>query len=73
MWLKDQIDKISEDLKIFTVYRDIHSVVFITKDQIFYKTKHIDVSYHFVREMIAHGDIEVSKVDTKQNPTNMMK
>ena len=36
------------------------------------RTKHIDVRYHFVREIIARGDIVVSKVGTQDNPTNMM-
>ena len=35
------------------------------------KTKHIDIHYHFVREVIAHGDIVVSKVSIRDNPTNM--
>ncbi|PHT33090.1 hypothetical protein CQW23_29427 [Capsicum baccatum] len=34
--------------------------------------KHIDVRYHFVREIIAHGDIMVSKISTHDNPVDMM-
>ena len=30
-------------------------------------TKHIDVSYHFVHDIIARGDIVVSKVGTQDN------
>ena len=36
------------------------------------RTKHIDVRYHFVHEIIACGDIVVSKVGTQDNPTNIM-
>ena len=36
------------------------------------RTKHIDVSYHFVHEIIAGGDIVVSKVGTQDNPADMM-
>ena len=36
------------------------------------KTKHIDVRYHFVREIITRGDIVVSKVGTQDNPADMM-
>ena len=28
--------------------------------------------YHFLREIIAHGDIVVSKVRTQDNPIDMM-
>ena len=34
--------------------------------------KHINVRYHFVREIIARGDILVSKVGTQDNPADMM-
>ena len=36
------------------------------------RTKHIDMRYHFVREIIAHGDIVVSKVGTQDNSADMM-
>ena len=36
------------------------------------RTKHIDVHYHFVGEVIAYGDIFVSKVSTHDNSVNMM-
>ena len=36
------------------------------------RTKHIDVRYHFVREVIARGDIVVSKVNTHDNLNDMM-
>ena len=36
------------------------------------RMKHIDVRYHFVREIIARGDIVVSKVRTQDNPVDMM-
>ena len=36
------------------------------------RTKHIDVRYHFVRDVIACGDIIVSKVSAHDNPADMM-
>ena len=36
------------------------------------RTKHIDVRYHFVREIIACDDIPVSKVSTHDNLVDMM-
>ena len=36
------------------------------------RTKHIDVRYHFVREIIACGDIVVSKVGSQDNPADMI-
>ena len=36
------------------------------------RTKHIDVRYHFVCEIIARGDIIASKVETQDNLADMM-
>ena len=36
------------------------------------RTKHIDGHYHFFHEVIARGDIVVSKVSTHDNPVDMM-
>ncbi|KAG8493062.1 hypothetical protein CXB51_010388 [Gossypium anomalum] len=48
-------------------------ISFLMKDQMFHeRTNHIDVRYHFVRNIIACGDIVVSKVSTHENPTDMM-
>ncbi|PHU29366.1 hypothetical protein BC332_01459 [Capsicum chinense] len=43
------------------------------KDQMLHeRTKHIDVRYHFVREIITRGDIVLSKISPHDNPTDMM-
>ena len=43
------------------------------KDQMLHeRTKNIDVRYHFIREVIAHGEIVVSKVSTHANSADMM-
>ena len=40
-------------------------VLYFTKDYMFHeRTKHIDVRYHFMHEIIARGEIVVSKVGT---------
>ncbi|KAG8474528.1 hypothetical protein CXB51_031383 [Gossypium anomalum] len=63
IWLKGLFSELNEDLQISTVFCDSQSAIFLTKDQIFHeRTKHIDVRYHFVRDIIARGDIVVSKL-----------
>ena len=73
LWLKGLFGELGNQLQISTLFCDNQSTTFLTKDQMFYeKTKHIDVRYHFVREIIARGDIVVSKVGTQDNPADMM-
>ncbi|KAG8499322.1 hypothetical protein CXB51_005880 [Gossypium anomalum] len=73
IWLKGLFSELNEDLQISTVFCDRQSAIFFTKDQMFHeRTKHIDVRYHFVRDIIACGDIIVSKISTHENPADMM-
>ena len=73
MWLRGLIGEIGQDLQISTVLCNSQSAIFLTKHQMFHDgTKHIDVRYHFVLDVISRGNIVVSKVDTKDNPTDMM-
>ena len=73
LWLKGLFGELSDQLQISTLFFDNQSVIFLTKEQMFHeRTKHIDVRYHFVREIIAHGDIVVSKVGTQDNLADMM-
>ncbi|KAG8477717.1 hypothetical protein CXB51_027597 [Gossypium anomalum] len=63
IWLKGLFSELNEDLQISTVFCDSQSAIFLTKDQMFHeRTKHIDVRYHFVRDIIARCDIVVSKL-----------
>ncbi|KAG8496862.1 hypothetical protein CXB51_008020 [Gossypium anomalum] len=58
IWLKGLFSELNEDLQISTVFCDSQSAIFLTKDQMFHeRTKHIDVQYHFVRDIIARGDM----------------
>ena len=36
------------------------------------RTKHIDVRYHFIRGVIAEGDVKVCKISIHDNPADMM-
>ncbi|KAG8479138.1 hypothetical protein CXB51_029778 [Gossypium anomalum] len=73
IWLKGLFSELNEDLQISTVFCDSQSVIFFTKDQVFHeRTKDIDIRYHFVRDIIARGDIVVSKISTHENPADMM-
>ncbi|CAA6656774.1 unnamed protein product [Spirodela intermedia] len=45
----------------------------MNKNQMFYEsTKNIDVKYHFVRDVIMQGKVDVKKVHTIENPTNIL-
>ena len=73
IWLKGLFSELNEDLQINTVFCDNQSAIFLTKDQIFHeRTEHTNVRYHFVGDIIARGDIVLSKISTHENRVDMM-
>jgi hypothetical protein len=36
------------------------------------KSKHIDIRYHFIRDIIEKGLVKVCKISTDNNPADMM-
>jgi hypothetical protein len=47
---------------------DSQSAIFLAKNPAYHsKTKHIDVQYHFVRDMVERKKVLLEKVDTLQN------
>ena len=53
--------------------RDSQSVIFLVKNLAYHSnTKHIDVQYHFVRDMIEDKKVLLLKVDTLKNTVDAL-
>ncbi|KAE8691598.1 Transducin/WD40 repeat-like superfamily protein isoform 2 [Hibiscus syriacus] len=66
-----------EDLGVvqshINLYCDSQSAIHLEKNQVYHsRTKHIDVKYHFVREIFEEGKILLQKITTLENPADMM-
>jgi hypothetical protein len=73
IWLKGLVSKFNSTHGVIIVYCDSQSAIHLTKDQMFHeRTKHIDVRYHFVRDIVVSGDIIVNKISTTDNPVDML-
>jgi len=47
--------------------------IYLAKNQVYHvRTKHIDIKFYFVWEILDEGDIELQKIYTKENPTEML-
>ncbi|KAL4581701.1 hypothetical protein LXL04_006228 [Taraxacum kok-saghyz] len=72
IWLKGLFGELDDRLKVTTVFCDNQSAIFLSKDQMFHdRIKHIDIRYHFVRDIIEKGDCVVEKIHTDYNPADM--
>ena len=73
VWLKGLFVKLCGVDSCIDLFCDSQSAICLTKDQMFYKrTKHIDVKYHYVRDVISQGKLKVCKISTHDNPADMM-
>ena len=73
IWLRGLNSKLCQVTSCITIHCDSQSTICLTKDQMFHeRTKHIDVRYHFIRVVIADGDVKVCKINTRDNPADML-
>ena len=48
-------------------------MIFLFKDQMYHdRTKHIDVKYHFISEVITKKDVLLYKIDSAHNRVDML-
>ena len=68
IWLKRLCSNIGFDVAQITIYCDSQSAIYLAKNASFHaKTKHIDVQYHFVHDMVEDGKVKLEKVATLEN------
>ena len=72
LWLWGLLDDLGIEQENVNLWCDSQSAIHLAKNQVHHaRTKHIDVRYHFVRDVIEEGDISLMKVHT-ENSTDML-
>jgi hypothetical protein len=73
LWLQGLIGDLGFSQEYVNVYYDSQIAIHLAKNQVHHaRTKHIDIRFHFIREIIGNGEISLQKVDTKDNPADML-
>ncbi|KAG8490001.1 hypothetical protein CXB51_016020 [Gossypium anomalum] len=73
IWLQGMVKTLGLVQEHINVYCDSQSAIHLAKNQVYHaRTKHIDVRFHFVREIIDEGKICLQKIKTADNPADMM-
>ena len=73
IWLKAFLGEIASLGDPIMVFCDNQSAVHLTNDRIFHeRTKHIDIRYHFVHDVISEGNVLVKKISTEENLADML-
>ncbi|KZV43791.1 hypothetical protein F511_41481 [Dorcoceras hygrometricum] len=73
LWLKGLASELKLQDDTLVLLCDSQSAIHLTKNQVFHeRTKHIDVKLHFVREVVAGGEVVIEKVSTEENAADMI-
>ncbi|KAE8698224.1 pentatricopeptide repeat-containing protein [Hibiscus syriacus] len=73
IWLQGLLGELRMEQKHIKVHCDSQSAIHLAKNQVYHaRTKHIDVRYHFVREILEEGGVIIQKIRTTENPVDML-
>jgi hypothetical protein len=73
LWLKGLYSELCCVKSCITIYYDSWSAIYLTKDQMLTeRTMHIDIPYHFVRDVVEQGLVNVCNISTHDNPADIM-
>ncbi|GJY79442.1 retrovirus-related pol polyprotein from transposon TNT 1-94 [Tanacetum coccineum] len=66
LWMKSQLSDYDIYYKMVPIFYDINTAIAISNNQVLHsRTKHINIRYHFIRDHILKGDIELHFILTK--------
>ena len=73
LWLKGAVETFGRVQGAIRLHSDSQSAIYLARDPVFHKrTKHIDIRFHKIREWIEREKIDLVKIDTKENPADML-
>jgi hypothetical protein len=73
IWLQRFMEELGKKQENNRLYYDSQSAIHLANKLAFHsKTKHIQLSYHFIRSILEDGHLKLEKIHTSQNPTDML-
>ena len=73
IWLALLVGNLGTSVEIPTLRCDSQSAIMLAKNPMFHaKTKHIDVKYHFIRDVLEDKHMELVNVHTDDNPIDIL-
>ncbi|KAH9659018.1 hypothetical protein KPL70_023705 [Citrus sinensis] len=73
IWIQRLLEELEHKQQKIPVFCDSQSTLHIARNPTFYsRTKHIGVQYHFVREVVEDGSVDLQKIHTKENLADVL-
>ncbi|KAH9752597.1 hypothetical protein KPL71_014753 [Citrus sinensis] len=73
IWIQRLLKELGHKQQKIPVFCDSQSALHIARNPTFHsRTKHIGVQYHFVREVVEDGSVDLQKIHTKENLADIL-
>ncbi|KAI4305960.1 hypothetical protein L6164_029285 [Bauhinia variegata] len=73
LWMKKFICELGFTQKMYILYCDSQSAIYLCKNPTFHgRSKHIDVKYHWIRDVLDSRSLELVKIHTNDNCSDML-
>ena len=73
LWLRRLIAELGVEQSKITLFNDSWSALLSAQNSVYHaRTKHIDMRYHRIRELVKKGKVELMKILTKKNQSNAL-
>ncbi|CAA0838989.1 cysteine-rich RLK (RECEPTOR-like protein kinase) 8 [Striga hermonthica] len=73
VWLQNFLNELGRPQEDVTLYSDSQSAIHLAKNPAFHsRIKHIEVKYHFIRQLLEKKVLQLKKVPGERNPADML-
>jgi len=73
IWLKNFLNELGKEQDNVSMFSDSQNAINLAKNPVFHsRCKHIQLRYHFIRELINDGDLSLLKILGSKNPADML-
>jgi hypothetical protein len=73
LWMKKFLQELGLQQERYLLYCDSHSPIHLSKNSTFHsRSKHIDVRYHWIRDVLDEKLLQIEKIHTDDNGSDMM-
>jgi hypothetical protein len=73
MWMKKFLQELGQNQESYVLYCDSQSAIHLSKNSTYHsRSKHIDVRYHWIRDVLESKLLQIEKIHTNDNGADMM-
>ncbi|VVA10754.1 PREDICTED: Retrovirus-related Pol poly from [Prunus dulcis] len=73
LWMKRFLQELGQEQHKYILHCDSQSAIHLSKNPSFHsRSKHIDVRYHWIRDVLESKQLQLEKIHTDDNSSNMM-